>query len=74
MSDYPMLISNKLHSFRNFYMQRYEKHSMQCSKTLFFVHHIPFLRRKTAARKGAREKIILYICTDVSKLNASNQQ
>lgn len=25
MSDYPMLISNKLHSFRNFYLQRYEK-------------------------------------------------
>ena len=25
MSDYPMLISNKLHSFRNFYMQRYQK-------------------------------------------------
>jgi hypothetical protein len=25
MSDYPMLISNKLHSFRNFYPQRYEK-------------------------------------------------
>ena len=24
MSDYPMLISNKLHSFRNFRMQRYE--------------------------------------------------
>ena len=23
MSDYPMLISNKLHSFRNFKMQRY---------------------------------------------------
>ena len=23
MSDYPMLISNKLHSFRNFYQQRY---------------------------------------------------
>ena len=23
MSDYPMLISNKLHSFRNFYMQSY---------------------------------------------------
>ena len=23
MSDYPMLISNKLHSFRNFFMQRY---------------------------------------------------
>ena len=25
MSDYPMLISNKLHSFRNFYMQTYIK-------------------------------------------------
>ena len=24
MSDYPMLISNKLHSFRNFDMQIYE--------------------------------------------------
>ena len=24
MSDYPMLISNKLHSFRNFYMQMYK--------------------------------------------------
>ena len=24
MSDYPMLISNKLHSFRNFVMQRYD--------------------------------------------------
>ena len=23
MSDYPMLISNKLHSFRNFAVQRY---------------------------------------------------
>ena len=25
MSDYPMLISNKLHSFRNFLKQRYKK-------------------------------------------------
>ena len=25
MSDYPMLISNKLHSFRNFMSQNYEK-------------------------------------------------
>ena len=25
MSDYPMLISNKLHSFRNFGLQRYNK-------------------------------------------------
>ena len=26
MSDYPMLISNKLHSFRNFEAQRYDKY------------------------------------------------
>ena len=25
MSDYPMLISNKLHSFRNFCLQKYKK-------------------------------------------------
>ena len=25
MSDYPMLISNKLHSFRNFFKQTYAK-------------------------------------------------
>ena len=25
MSDYPMLISNKLHSFRNFVTQKYKK-------------------------------------------------
>ena len=29
MSDYPMLISNKLHSFRNFAEQKYNK----CSAT-----------------------------------------
>ena len=27
MSDYPMLISNKLHSFRNFCLQIYENYS-----------------------------------------------
>ena len=26
MSDYPMLISNKLHSFRNFTVQKYMKY------------------------------------------------
>lgn len=28
MSDYPMLISNKLHSFRNFKMQVYKYNSL----------------------------------------------
>ena len=30
MSDYPMLISNKLHSFRNFMLQSYKKSSKIC--------------------------------------------
>ena len=29
MSDYPMLISNKLHSFRNFMLQKYKKISVK---------------------------------------------
>ena len=34
MSDYPMLISNKLHSFRNFSLQKYGK------KPTFAFNHI----------------------------------
>ena len=41
MSDYPMLISNKLHSFRNFGLQRYkeilqkpEKHLLKTAKDM----------------------------------------
>ena len=32
MSDYPMLISNKLHSFRNFVQQIYEKSPEKAGK------------------------------------------
>ena len=32
MSDYPMLISNKLHSFRNFVVQTYEKSLEKANK------------------------------------------
>ena len=31
MSDYPMLISNKLHSFRNFTLQRYDFSNYLCN-------------------------------------------
>ena len=31
MSDYPMLISNKLHSFRNFSLQIYEIPEYYCT-------------------------------------------
>ena len=34
MSDYPMLISNKLHSFRNFLMQNSLENYMPCSRII----------------------------------------
>ena len=37
MSDYPMLISNKLHYFRNFLLQNYEIMSEQNSHMPFFL-------------------------------------
>ena len=37
MSDYPMLISNKLHSFRNFLMQNNEKVFTLCGVIQQFV-------------------------------------
>ena len=45
MSDYPMLISNKLHSFRNFTVQSYEKKYKYQPVGLFFYqlqHNICF--------------------------------
>ncbi len=42
MSDYPMLISNKLHSFRNFRAQIYQDHTNILEEFLF---------RKTLDRK-----------------------
>ena len=36
MSDYPMLISNKLHSFRNFIVQSYENYSLKDKAALLF--------------------------------------
>lgn len=36
MSDYPMLISNKLHSFRNFMLQNYKKTDMRALSLCFF--------------------------------------
>ena len=36
MSDYPMLISNKLHSFRNFELQMYEKSNKKSYEVNFY--------------------------------------
>ena len=52
MSDYPMLISNKLHSFRNFEVQIYDfcLYSPACMIILF-------LARKVIIRIFIHEKI-----------------
>lgn len=45
MSDYPMLISNKLHSFRNFWKQIYENLSTYQNFCPHFVHIFCFYLR-----------------------------
>ena len=40
MSDYPMLISNKLHSFRNFILQRYKYYILNQKKSEKKFHGI----------------------------------
>ena len=42
MSDYPMLISNKLHSFRNFSEQMYTKNN----KAVFYAAENPYFFSK----------------------------
>ena len=42
MSDYPMLISNKLHSFRNFRIQNY-KYCKQLPELFLIVNYISSL-------------------------------
>ncbi len=43
MSDYPMLISNKLHSFRNFVLQRYEKYRKPIALWIL-THRVSFCK------------------------------
>ena len=56
MSDYPMLISNKLHSFRNFYMQIYEK-----------IPEPDVRREKSPVRGRLFRRILLPLCGSISK-------
>ena len=62
MSDYPMLISNKLHSFRNFNKQIYNFFSkvraVGCSPFAKKENHLSIL--------GVMLIVILYIVFDVS--------
>ena len=57
MSDYPMLISNKLHSFRNFMLQRYNLLDKSCNAGQyppgFFI--APKLSPKNALRRNVQQ-------------------
>ncbi len=44
MSDYPMLISNKLHSFRNFGKQKYDKKVICGKKAVRVLLQVSILR------------------------------
>ena len=44
MSDYPMLISNKLHSFRNFLAQKYDKKVICGKKAVRVLLQVSILR------------------------------
>ena len=43
MSDYPMLISNKLHSFRNFRAQSYNIIGLHCSRKAMKPYYLSTL-------------------------------
>ena len=51
MSDYPMLISNKLHSFRNFSIQNYQKKTISKRKfpKIFFAYAYGMFRSSSYA-------------------------
>ena len=49
MSDYPMLISNKLHSFRNFTLQRYKTYRYIAINSHFLSYWIAVILRTVLA-------------------------
>ena len=53
MSDYPMLISNKLHSFRNFHFQKYDNH---CCSNISRRHRKPDSRHAEPYRQYKEEQ------------------
>ena len=62
MSDYPMLISNKLHSFRNFTIQRYNKHFVQTNFRIFICRIIRLYFTEIILTKFANKAGIMYLC------------
>ncbi len=73
MSDYPMLISNKLHSFRNFMLQSYEKTlTKQVANITFadfsYYQAIVVQHNMMGKRKGCSVEYCRYVYATTHKL------
>ncbi len=56
MSDYPMLISNKLHSFRNFIQQRNDIDVTEALQTCIYL--VSFLRFSSVECRKFEQEIL----------------
>ena len=71
MSDYPMLISNKLHSFRNFWMQRYKTYGYIAINSHFLSYSIAvILRTVLTLFSSFSNKLLWYSIKQRSKKEA----
>ena len=69
MSDYPMLISNKLHSFRNFQMQIYTKKQKNQQVGRFYFVKVP--RLGIVRRSGVPATCILGFQQRIEEVQAA---
>jgi len=71
MSDYPMLISNKLHSFRNFALQRYKTYGYIAINSHFLSYSIAvILRTVLTLFSSFSNKLLWYSIKQRSKKEA----
>ena len=71
MSDYPMLISNKLHSFRNFLQQRYKTYGYIAINSHFLSYSIAvILRTVLTLFSSFSNKLLWYSIKQRSKKEA----
>ena len=73
MSDYPMLISNKLHSFRNFYSQCY--YCCISGRLLSLIVNgckplstVRTMWQKTSSANSPRQKYVSKICGNLGSI------
>ena len=74
MSDYPMLISNKLHSFRNFFKQIYEKATESVSPRMQSAPSRRIQRKAGASVRARKQRvpIVSYYLTKQRKADGGS--